>query len=134
MEDFKKALEFWGPLFAAAEFARGLSDDTSYAGYSNGTMTLFISESRPRRVRRAAPTGKEFVIADHVGFSLARREDVDAMTAAMQAVGVKPLFPAQEYPEFGPGFYAVTFCDPDNNVIEFAHRTIPAATRVPKPE
>jgi predicted lactoylglutathione lyase len=122
VEDFEKAMTFWGPLFAAGDFAKGWSDDKSYAGYTNKTMTLFISESKPRRVRREAPTGKEFVVSDHVGFSLARREDVDAMAAAMRAAGIEPLFPAQEYPEFGPGFYAVTFCDSDNNVIEFAHR------------
>jgi len=36
--------------------------------------------------------------------------------------GIEPLFGAKEYPEFGTGFYAVTFCDADNNVIEFGHR------------
>ncbi len=47
----------------------------------------------------------------------------------MTKAGIVPLFPAQECPEFGPGFYAVTYCDPDNNVIEFNHRAAPALLR-----
>ena len=66
--------------------------------------------------------GREFVVTDHVGFHPERREDVDAVAVAMEAAGFAPLFPAADYPEFGPGFHAVTFCDPDNNVIEFAWR------------
>jgi len=129
--DFKKAMEFWGPLFGAAGFAKGWSDDASYAGYTNGTMTVFIGESKPRRVVKKAPTGEEFVVTDHFGFSVGRREDVDAVSAAMGRAGIFPLFPASEYPEFGPGFYAVTFCDLDNNIVEFGHRAAPASTIPP---
>ncbi len=125
--DFRRAMSFWTPLFAVAGFQKGWSDDKTYAGYSNGAYTLFLGESVSRRVSRQAPTGREFVVTDHVGFSTARREDVDAVASAMQQAGHQPLFPAQEYPEFGPGFYAVTFCDPDHNVVEFAHRSIPAS-------
>lgn len=124
--EFKRAMTFWKPLFEAAGFVKGWTDDASYAGYTNGAMTLFIGESKPRRVDRKAPTGEEFVVTDHVGFSVGRRQDVDAIERAMLQAGIKPLFPAREYGEFGPGFYAVTFCDEDHNVIEFGHRTIPA--------
>jgi predicted lactoylglutathione lyase len=124
--DFKKAMAFWGPLVEAAGFVPGRGDGATYSGFTNGPMTLFIGESRPRRVRKDPPTGEEFVVTDHVGFSLARRDDVDAIVAAMTAAGFTPLFPAGECPEFGPGFYAVTYCDGDNNVIEFNHRTMPA--------
>lgn len=56
--------------------------------------------------------------------------EVASFAMAMEFYG--PLFSAQEYPEFGRGFYAVTFCDPDNNVIEFGHRASPAAGEPPK--
>jgi len=124
--DFKKAMIFWGPLVEAAGFSAGWGDGATYSGFMNGPMTLFIGESKPRRVRRDPPTGEEFVVTDHVGFSLARREDVDAIVAAMTKTGFSPFFPAQECSEFGPGFYAVTYCDLDNNVIEFNHRSMPA--------
>ncbi|MDD5307770.1 MAG: VOC family protein [Deltaproteobacteria bacterium] len=123
--DYKKSLEFYGPLFKAAKFAVSWTDEKSYGGYTNGTTTIFIGEAKPRRVVRKRPTGEEFVVVDHVGFSVGDRADVDAIAAAMAAAGVTPLFRAREYPEFGPGFYAVTFCDADNNVIEFGHRSQP---------
>ena len=130
--DFAKAMEFYGPLFAAAGFGKGWGDGKSYVGHTNGAFTVFIGESVPRRVTRRAPTGEEFVVTDHVGFSLARREDVDAIDVAMRKAGFAPLFPAAELPEFGPGFYAVTYCDADNNVIEFGHRAVTAQPSAPK--
>jgi predicted lactoylglutathione lyase len=126
VENFKKAMGFWEPLLAASGFGPGWTDGATYSGFTNGPMTLFIGESSPRRVRKAPPTGEEFVVTDHVGFSVGRREDVDAVAAAMSKAGFAPLFPAREYAEFGPGFYAVAYCDPDNNVIEFGHRAAPA--------
>jgi len=41
---------------------------------------------------RGAPTGEEFVVADHVGISIGRREDVDALAGAMREAGFTPLF------------------------------------------
>ena len=57
-------------------------------------------------------------------FTKERREDAveagkEALTRAMRKAGVSPLFPAEEHPEFTPGFYSVSFCDPDKNVVEF---------------
>lgn len=132
VSDFQRAISFWRPLLAAAGFAKGWSDDRSYAGFTNGSMTLFFGESAPPRIRRGSPTGQEFVVTEHTGFSVPRREDVDAIAAAMDKAGVAALFPAAEYPEFGPGFYAVTYCDPDNNVIEFNHRPAPAPAAAPE--
>ena len=128
VEDLPRALRFWEPLFAAAGFAFQFGDGKTYAGYRNGSLGLVLAATKPRRVAREAPTGQEFVVSEHLGLHAARREDVDAVASAMAAAGFQPLFPAKEYPEFGPGFYAVTFDDPDHNVIEFAWRPpVPAA-------
>jgi len=116
---------FWTPLWEASGFSLAWGDGKAYAGYRNGPFTVVIGQQQPRRITREAPTGQEFVVMEHVGFHAAAREDVDAIAAHMAAAGFQPLFPAQEYPEFGPGFYAVTYCDPDNNVIEFAWRPPP---------
>jgi predicted lactoylglutathione lyase len=132
VSDFPRAMSFWGPVLAAGGFAKGWSDEKIYAGFTNGSMTLFFGESKPPRIIRGAPTGLEFVVTEHVGFAVARREDVNAIAAAMDSAGIKALFPASEYPEFGPGFYAVTYCDSDNNVIEFGHRAVPASAAPPK--
>jgi len=129
--DFSRAMSFWGPLFQAAGFQKGWSDDKTYAGYSNGNYTLFIGESSPPRVTKQAPSGEEFVVTDHVGFRLADRGEVESIARAMAAAGVTPLFPDREYPEFGPGFFGVTYVDPDHNVIEFSCRSEPAPATPP---
>lgn len=125
-------MAFYRPLFTAAGFSPAWTDDKTYGGFRNGSVTLFIGESQPRRVTRQAPTGQEFVVTDHIGLSVARREDIDVLATTMKEAGFAPLFPAQEYPEFGPGFYAITFCDRDNNVLEFCHRAVPAGSVAPK--
>ena len=125
---FKKAMEFYRPLLQAAGFVEAWGDSATYCGFKNGTITVAIAESKPRRVIRQAPTGQEIAVADHLGFSVGSREDVDAIARAMATAGFTPLFPAKEYPEFSPDFYAVTFCDADNNVIEFGHFSLPAGS------
>lgn len=121
--DFGRALAFWQPAFAAAGFAPDRGDGKHYGGFTNGPFSLILGLSDPARVSRKAPTGDEFVVTDHVGFKVATRAEVDAIAAAMAASGAVPLFPAKEYAEFGPGFYGVTWCDADGNVIEFGCRT-----------
>jgi predicted lactoylglutathione lyase len=59
------------------------------------------------------------VIADHVALLLGGRNDVDIVVAVMKKSGIDPLFPPDEHPEFLPGYYSVSYCDPDNNVLEF---------------
>jgi glyoxylase I family protein len=122
VRDFAVARRFWEPLCASLGFPPLWGDGQHFAGFGDGRTMLFVGESTPPRVQREAPTGQEFVVTDHVGLHVAAREDVDAVAADMAAAGFAPLFPAREYPEFGPGFYAVTFCDPDHNVIEFSWR------------
>ncbi|MCX5784402.1 MAG: hypothetical protein NTX59_01805 [Elusimicrobia bacterium] len=122
VSNFKTAMKFYGPLFKAAGFKKSFGDGKNYGGFSNGPFTLIIGAMKPRRVLRKAPTGREFVVADHVGFYTGKRQDVYTIEAVMLKAGFKPLFQAQEYAEFGGGFHGVTFCDRDNNVIEFSHR------------
>jgi len=43
----------------------------------------------------------------------------------MKKNGLKALFPCEEHPQFEPGYYAVSFCDPDNYVIEIYTRQNP---------
>ncbi len=64
------------------------------------------------------PTGEEFVVADHLAILVDHKETVKRVTARMMKEGFAPLFSPAEYPEVANGYYAVSFCDPDNYVIE----------------
>jgi predicted lactoylglutathione lyase len=118
----KRAMKFYAPLTEAAGFTASFGDGKNHMGWRNENIMLAIGTAKPRRVTRKRPTGKEFVVSDHLGLSVPSRGDVDKIDKALKKAGFKPLFAAQEYPEFGPGFYAVTFRDADNNIIEFCTR------------
>lgn len=122
VSDLERALAFYRPLLTAAGFDRTYGDQKTWAGFANGPFSLVIGPGQPPRVRRGKPTGNEFVVADHVGFTVERRADLERLVEVMAGHGVAPLFPAREYPEFSPGFWSVCFSDPDHNVIEFCVR------------
>jgi catechol 2,3-dioxygenase-like lactoylglutathione lyase family enzyme len=122
VENYSEAMHFYNALLGAAGFSKSWGDDISYTGFVNAPFTVVVGATKPRRVSKAGPTGDEFVVTDHVGFYVPTTQDVFDIEHAMKKAGYEPLFPAQEYAEFGKGFHAVTFCDADNNVIEFSAR------------
>ena len=117
ISSLKKSLDFYGPLFKATGF-RKVWRAKEVAGFSNGDFMIFIGLSKPRRVVRKKPSGNESIISDHLALRANGRNVVDTVSAALERAGFRPLFPAAEHREFMAGYYAVSFCDPDNNVIE----------------
>jgi hypothetical protein len=77
------------------------------------------------RVKREAPTGEEFVVIDHLAILVQNKKAVYDIESEMKKNGFTALFPCEEHPQFEPGYYAVSFCDPDNYVIEIYTRTKP---------
>ncbi|OGD46822.1 hypothetical protein A3K70_00075 [Candidatus Bathyarchaeota archaeon RBG_16_48_13] len=77
---------------------------------------------RESRVKRKAPTGEEFVVADHLAILVPEKETVYGIEKEMKKNGFEALFPCEEHPQFEPGYHAVSFCDPDNYVIEIYTR------------
>jgi catechol 2,3-dioxygenase-like lactoylglutathione lyase family enzyme len=59
----------------------------------------------------------------HVAFDAQSRSDVDRLHQALVAMGALVLDGPAEYPEYGPGYYAVFFADPDGLKLEFVFRT-----------
>lgn len=104
-----------------------IMDSEDGVGFSNESFGVWLGELRKPRVKRKAPTGEEFVVADHLAIFVQDKETVDAIEKKMKSNGFQPLFPCEEHAEFEPGYYAVSFCDPDNYVIEVYNR------RQPKP-
>ena len=94
-------------------------------GFSNQKLQIWVSQPSEPRMKRKAPTGEEFVVADHLAILVQDRETVDASEGQMEKNGFKPLFPCEEHPQFEAGYYAVSFCDPDNYVVEIYNRSGP---------
>ncbi len=117
-----KSKKFYKTLFEALGL-RVVMDTKEGFGLSNDDVAVWISEVPESRVKRKAPTGEEFVVADHLAFLVRSREAVYGIEREMKRKGFEALFPCEEHPEFEEGYHAVSFCDPDNYVIEVYTRS-----------
>jgi hypothetical protein len=94
-------------------------------GFTNQNFSVWLGELHEPRVKRKAPTGEEFVVADHLAIMVPDKSAVYDIERKMKQNGFEPLFPCEEHPQFEPGYHAVSFCDQDNYVIEVYTRQKP---------
>jgi len=57
----------------------------------------------------------------HLAWTAQSREDVDGLHALLLELGAPILDPPTDYPDYGDGYYAVFFTDPDGLKLEFVH-------------
>jgi catechol 2,3-dioxygenase-like lactoylglutathione lyase family enzyme len=100
-------------------------DNENAVGFSNQTFQIWLAKPQKQRVKRKSPAGEEFIVADHLAILVQEKATVDAVDKEMSKSGFTPLFPCEEHPEFCPGYYAVSFTDPDNYVVEVYTRPRP---------
>ena len=86
-------------------------------------FSVWIGELKEPRISRKAPTGEEEVVFDHIAIHVKDKDAVYGIEEVMKKAGFLALFPGQEHPQFRSGYFAVSFCDPDNYVIEIC--TVP---------
>ena len=116
-----RSKKFYEALFGGLGF-RVIMDTGDGFAFANQNFSVWISELRESRVKRKAPTGEEFVVADHLAILVPEKETVYGIEKEMKKNGFEALFPCEEHPQFEPGYHAVSFCDPDNYVIEIYTR------------
>ena len=119
-----KSQKFYKTLLEGLDF-KIIMETPNGIGFSNQNFQVWVSQPPEPRIKRKAPTGEEFVIADHLAILVSDREKVDITEREMEKNGFKALFPCEEHPQFEPGYYAVSFCDLDNYVIEIYNRSKP---------
>ena len=54
----------------------------------------------------------------HYAFELGKRQDVDGLYEVLKKHDVKVVDPPADYPDYGEGYYAVFFLDPDGLKLE----------------
>jgi catechol 2,3-dioxygenase-like lactoylglutathione lyase family enzyme len=59
----------------------------------------------------------------HFAWNADSRQDVDRLHDRLVAAGVTILDAPAEYPQYGAGYYAVFFADPDGLKLEYVHHT-----------
>jgi catechol 2,3-dioxygenase-like lactoylglutathione lyase family enzyme len=58
----------------------------------------------------------------HIAWTAASRADVDAMHAHLQKLDANITDAPKLYPEYGEGYYAVFFTDPDGLKLEYVYK------------
>ena len=66
----------------------------------------------------------------HLALRASSPEDVDALHAKLVAFGADILDPPAAYPDYGDGYYAVFFADPDGMKLEYVYTPPSAEVRV----
>lgn len=57
----------------------------------------------------------------HVAWAAESRADVDRLHAELLRIGARILDPPADYPQYGNGYYAVFFADPDGLKFEYVY-------------
>jgi catechol 2,3-dioxygenase-like lactoylglutathione lyase family enzyme len=57
----------------------------------------------------------------HVAWRADSRTDVERLHALLRDIGATILDPPADYPQYGAGYYAVFFADPDGLKLEYVH-------------
>ena len=124
VSNLTKSKKFYMALLDGLGF-KVIMDEEDGVGFSNGSFQVWVSALKESRVKRKAPTGEEFVVADHLAILVGGKTAVDDVDKRMKKNGYAALFPCEEHAQFEPGYYAVSFCDPDNYVVEVYTRPKP---------
>ena len=69
--------------------------------------------------RSSAPHDRYSPGLHHLAFTAPSRAEVDAFHQELLQLGVEVLDAPAEYPDYGPGYYAVFFADPDGMKLEY---------------
>lgn len=124
VSDLSRSKKFYNALLNGLGF-KVIMDTEDGLGFSNQNFSVWVGELREPRVKRKAPTGEEYVVADHLAILVEDKTAVYDIEREMKKNGFEALLPCEEHPQFEPKYYAVSFCDPDNYVIEIYTRRKP---------
>ena len=76
-----------------------------------------------RRAQRPREHDRYTVGLHHFAWNADSRQDVDRLHGRLVDAGVAILDAPAEYPQYGTGYYAVFFADPDGLKLEYVHYT-----------
>jgi glyoxylase I family protein len=111
---YEAVLGFIGYRLADAD-ARGYDFDLVGPEGVTGSIGIVRAEGEGR----ARPHDRHAPGLHHLALSAANRDDVDRLHELLLGLGATILDAPAEYPQYGDGYYAVFFADPDGLKLEF---------------
>ena len=113
--DFARSRRFYKAVLGVLGFKLKYEFDRT-AGWSNGKTLFWIGEADAEGKRHPHRIGN--IGFHHYAFELARRRDVDDLHRLLKSIGARVVDPPADYPDYGRGYYAVFFLDPDGLKLE----------------
>jgi catechol 2,3-dioxygenase-like lactoylglutathione lyase family enzyme len=113
--DFAKSKRFYDAVLGFLGFTLKY-EFADAAGWSNGKTLFWIGAADARGRKRRYRIGD--IGFHHYAFELARRRDVDDLGAFLKKKKARVVDPPADYPDYGKGYYAVYFLDPDGMKLE----------------
>jgi catechol 2,3-dioxygenase-like lactoylglutathione lyase family enzyme len=123
VSDLRVARRFYDRFFSVLGFTRIQQSDKFWLGYKNGSISLWLTVSRPCRLRRSVPhvptDGMRDPISDHLGLRARSSRRVFALEKALRKEGFRPIYASTKQPTPGSTWYTSNaWKDLDNNVFE----------------
>ncbi len=123
VSDLERAKRFHDLFLPVLGFHLVPITDAVWLGYRRGRMTLWFTESHPKRTRLGRPrvptTGATDPISNHLGFRVATAAQVRTIERTLQNKGIAPVYGFSKVPTAGRTWYvSAAWRDPDNNVFE----------------
>jgi catechol 2,3-dioxygenase-like lactoylglutathione lyase family enzyme len=121
--DLAAARRFYDAFLPMIGFRRHATGSPGWLRYRRGSITLWLTESHPPRVRRRRPraprTDEDDPISDHLAFSVRSGRAVQLVALALERKGLRPIYPVEWQPTRGGTWYvSAAWADPDRNVLE----------------
>lgn len=115
---YESVLTFMGYV-RSHEDARGVDWDTKGGGaFCSIGIKKAEGDGRHQKHDRYLPG------LHHLAWSAQSRADVDRLYALLQSIGATVLDVPAEYPQYGRGYYAVFFADPDGLKLEYVYQLL----------
>jgi catechol 2,3-dioxygenase-like lactoylglutathione lyase family enzyme len=115
VKEFERSRRFYDLVLGFLGFKRKYNFAKT-AGWSNGKTLLWIGEADAEGKQHPHRIGN--IGFHHYAFELGKRQDVDDLYALLQKHKLPVVDLPADYPEYGKGYYAVFFTDPDGLKLE----------------
>ncbi len=118
VSDLARSKRFYDAFLGFMGFDREWEFDQTI-GWNNGVTMFWITQADAEGLMHPHRTGA--IGYHHYAFELAVRDHVDALHDFLVKEKVEIVDPPAIYPDYGEGYYAVFFLDPDGLKLEAMH-------------
>jgi glyoxylase I family protein len=117
VNDLQRSIAFYEQVLGALGMRRIAHD--SYVAWGNAHLNIGLRSAAPEH--RDTAFDRTRAGYHHLALKARSRGDVDRFHAFLVRAGLPVLDPPAEYPQYGHGYYAVFFADPDGLKLELVH-------------